>query len=81
MHKSGLFKSPSPSQEQDDDEATNRRAQSGGGGVGPGLPTSRWNIDGDEMPRADVDVRWGLGRTHLVHVYNIPYNGKIWRAF
>ncbi len=48
----------SPYQEQDDDEATNRRAPVGGGsGPGPGLPTSRWNIDGDEMPRADIDVR------------------------
>lgn len=45
-------------QEHDDDEATNRRAgprrQSG---TGLHLPTSRWNIDGDELPRADIEVR------------------------
>ena len=47
------------SQEVDEDELTNRRATSTGrearGGVG--MPMSSWNIDGDELPRADIDVR------------------------
>ena len=45
---------------QDDDEATNRRAaaaQSRPEGSGVALPTSRWNVDGDELPKADIDVR------------------------
>ena len=46
---------------QDEDEATNRRAataQSRPEGSGVALPTSRWNVDGDELPKADIDVRY-----------------------
>ena len=48
-------------QEVDDDEMTNNRAaartQQRGQGHGVTMPTSRWNIDGDELHQADVDVR------------------------
>ena len=51
-------------QEVDDDEVTNSMASRGpqqqGERAGPGvaMPTSRWNVDGDELPRADLDVRY-----------------------
>ena len=32
-------------------------AQSRPEGSGLALPTSRWNVDGDELPKADIDVR------------------------
>lgn len=55
-------------QEVDEDELTNRRATSTGrearGGVG--MPMSSWNIDGDELPRADIDVRV---HRHLLSVF------------
>ena len=52
-------------QEVDDDELTNSSAgfrdpqqqQGDGPAPGVGMPTSRWNVDGDELPRADLDVR------------------------
>ena len=53
---------PSSSQEVDDDEVTNsqagERAQQKGEGAGVGMPTSRWTIDGEELLRSDIDVRY-----------------------
>lgn len=59
-------------QEVDDDEVTNSMASRGpqqqGERAGPGvaMPTSRWNVDGDELPRADLDVRV---HRHLITVF------------
>ena len=60
-----MIASSTPYQEVDDDEVTNSMAasrgpQQQGEGPGPGvaMPTSRWNVDGDELPRTDLDVRY-----------------------
>ena len=57
-----LSSPPSSSQEVDDDEVTNsqagERAQQKGEGAGVGMPTSRWTIDGEELLRSDIDVRY-----------------------
>ena len=58
-----------PQVREDDDEVTNRNASMRGGGGGGGgrmgrqqshdtLPTSHWNIDGDDLNRVDIEVRW-----------------------
>ena len=53
-------------QEPDDDEITNSRAGPGRGGSSGGRgnqggeclgPTSRWNVDGDELANNEIEVR------------------------
>ena len=62
------------SQEVDDDEVTNsqagERAQQRGEGAGVGMPTSRWTIDGEELLRSDIDVRYVCVCMHVdIHMH------------